>query len=169
MKNINKKQNYKKGITTRTIDINGIYNNMKSVLSKRAYYQQQQKELWVVIKRYGSDKSREMDVIDEHIGKCSYDMNKLIGELCQYKKTHKAMNLAYDYLDREINRIKKIISSKNELIYEVRIGYTNLISSRGVTHSDPTNLINYVAKKEGQLRRLENWRNVVSKYREVGR
>ena len=75
------------------------------------------------------------------------------------------MNLAYDYLEKEIDRIQRIIDSKNRIIHDVRMGRTWLINSSGVSHTDPSNLINYVAKKNGQLMKLINWRDYVLKYR----
>lgn len=162
MKNNNR--NYK-GFTTRTININEIYSDMKETLANRVYYQSKQDDLWKTIKRYHVNKSREMDEIDDHIGNCTHKMNQLIGELCKYKKTHKAMNLAYDYLEKEIDRIQRIIDSKNRIIHDVRMGRMGLISSSGVSHTDPSNLINYVAKKNGQLMKLINWRDYVLKYR----
>lgn len=161
----NNNRNYN-GFTTRTININGIYSDMKETLSKRAYFQQQQDNLWATIKRYHVDRSRQMDEIDEHIGKYTHEMNKLIGELCKYKKTHKAMNLAYDYLDKEIIRIQRIIDSQNKLIYDVRMGRRGLINSNGVSHRDPSGLINYVAQKEIQMAKLKNWKSYVARYRE---
>lgn len=74
------------------------------------------------------------------------------------------MKLANDYLSNEIRRINKIINYQNDLVSQVKRGYTNLISSKGYTHSDTKNLENYVILKQNQVAKLKKWKEHVSRY-----
>ena len=163
MKRINKRP-FNAGVIERRIDVESIYNQMRQTIATRNELQKRHDELWKVIKKYDCDKSRLMDQIDNKIGACTHKLNGLIGNLCQYRKTHKAMTLAYRYLGGEIERINKIIHSKIKTINEVERGRCCLISSKGVTHTDTTALRNYVKTKQEQVARLQKWKQVVQKY-----
>lgn len=150
--------------TASKIDIASIYNQMRKELSERAQLQKEQDSLWSIIKRYNCNRSAQMSQITKKIGNSTHRLNQLINELCKYKKTHKAMNMAHDYIIREIERINKIINSKNKLIRDVNAGYSCLITSTGVTHTNTSDLENYIRLKREQVKKLENWKRSVERY-----
>ena len=84
MKKTNKNQKSVK------ININEIYNKMHYQLKERAFWQQKQKDLWALISSTNENHHKEMIQIDKKIGQTTHELNKLINELCQYKKTDKA-------------------------------------------------------------------------------
>ena len=96
-------------VIAKKIDVESIYKQMQQVLAQRKALQEKQDELWKVIKRNHCNRSSQMDSITNGIGKCTHKLNGLISNLCQYRKTHKAMGLANRYLQGEIGRINKII------------------------------------------------------------
>ena len=144
--------------------INDIYNLLKEHIGARAVLQDKKNKLWYEIKRYGYDRSEAMDYIDSKIGECTHNINIQIGKLCQFKQSHRAMNLAHDYLTKEISRMEKIINKTSNTINSVKMGRSNLINSRGYYHTDTTNLSNYLTKKRGQLVKLREWLKHVSRY-----
>ena len=155
---------FKLGVRVKKIDIGAIYLQMKSVLAERAKLQKEQDELWSFIKRHKCNRSSQMAKITKSIGNSTHKLNKLINELCQYKKTHKAMNLAHDYIVSEINRINKIINYQVKLIRNVNAGYTSLIDSKGETSTDARSLESYVKMKREQVGKLEKWKRSVERY-----
>lgn len=164
---INKKPKFeKRTFVAKTIDIESLYRKLKSSLEKRAGYQEAQENLWKFIKKTESNRSAEMERIDNEIGKNTHEINIILSELTQYKKTHKAMNLAYNYLQNEINRTKKIIEKWRETISKVEGGRSVLITSEGNTHTNTNNARNYVKKKNDQLLKLEKWSNHIRNYME---
>ena len=176
-KNFNKRNGNKKGsagyqnkgnfggFTAKTIDIDAIYTKLKETLSRRARLQNEYDRIWSVVERTHSDRTGELDKVDTAIGRETHQLNQLLSQLCQYRKTHRAMNLAYDSIGREITRIQRIIDKWQSTIYEVDYGNGTLLNSRGVTHTDTTNLKRYVAKKQQQLSKLRSWQNHVARYR----
>ena len=164
MRNKIKKTQRKTGMNVMKIDIESIYHQMQSVITERERLQEEHDNLWIVIKRYHCDRSSQMNKITKKIGNCTYKLNKLISELCQFKKTHKAMNLAHSYLGREITRNLRIIESTKRLVSGVNAGRSCLISSSGVTDTDTYSLENYIKHKKEQVQRLEKWKRAVEKY-----
>ena len=158
MKNTNKNQKSVK------ININEIYNKMHYQLKERAFWQQKQKDLWALISSTNENHHKEMIQIDKKIGQTTHELNKLINELCQYKKTDKAMNLAYSYILSEMERIKKIIKSKNKLISDVENGITGLIDDTGYCHVNTSGLRTYVKQKKECYNKLNQWKIHVEKY-----
>lgn len=137
---------------------------MRATISQRAKAQERQRELWGIIKRTESNRSKEMEAITKQIGDATHKLNYLITQLCQYKRTHKAMNLAYQYIKKEIDRIDGIIRGKERAIYLVSIGQKCWITDEGVSHTDSTNMRKYVELKRNQRNKLQNWLNYVSRY-----
>ena len=154
----------KQTMTTKTIDINSIYHNMREAISRRNSLQSKQDELWRVIKRTHTNRSSEMSKLSKQIGVETHKINGYISSLCKYKKTHSAMKLANDYLSNEISRMTKIIRSNEETIRLVRCGRSTLISDTGIQTTDPRKLQEYVNKKKSQLNKLKTWKEHVSKY-----
>ncbi len=152
------------GVVGKRIDIESIYRQMQHELAKRKDLQEKQDALWKIIKRNHCNRSAQMDDISRGIGKCTHRLNELISDLCQYKKNHKAMNLAYRYLTGEIERINKIIQHQTNTIYEVDRGYSTLVNDSGYTHTDTSNLRRYVNLKREQVAKLQKWKEVVSRY-----
>lgn len=165
MKNNNLKQNnLKVGITTKTVNLDTIYNNMNSLYQKRTDLQEKQKNLWKVIGKNKCDKSTQMDKINKEIGTCTYKINNLINELLKFNKTHKAMNLAYKYLDGEITRTNKIIESKKKTIKNIECGKEIAITSTGKMTTNTSGLRSYVKQKEVTKNKLIKCKNHVEKY-----
>ena len=85
-----------------------------------------------------------MSSIDNKIGYYTHTINGLISELCKYNKTHKAMNIAYNYIVKEIKRAEGIISKNETTIYKAKHGLTTLICDDGTTTNDYRSLVKYV-------------------------
>lgn len=150
---------------SKPINVDAIYAKLKTALANRASLQAEYDREWEIIKRRRIDRTEELDRIDRAIGRQTHAVNQLLSELTQYRKTHRAMNLAYDYVSREINRIERIVAHWQNTIREVDAGRSSLISSRGVSHTNTTGLKNYVAKKRQQLAKLKGWKDHLSHYR----
>ena len=166
MKNLQrKKTNNQNGVRTNSINVDMIYSQMKSAIERRNEMQERQDKIWARIKRTNSSGHAELCDIDNRIGQATHRVNELISKLCQCRKAHRAMNLAYVYLTKEITRNEKIVTHQEKLIRDVEYGRTRLINSHGVTHTNTTNLRKYVAKKKEQIHKLERWRRHVSYYR----
>ncbi len=147
------------------IDIDSVYNDIKDAINNRTLLQKQQDELWRKIKIHHYNRSGEMRALNAKIGQQTHQINGCIARLCQYKKTHKAMNLACTYLEKEINRINKIIRYQENNIHRVNTGKIALISSEGITHTDTTVLKKYVTIKKEQRDKLTKWLQIVNKYK----
>ena len=150
---------------SRTINVDAIYAKLKTALANRASLQALHDEEWRIIKSRHVDRNAQLEKIDNAIGGQTHRVNLLLSELTQYRKTHRAMNLAYDYVSREITRLERIVSSKQTLVRDVDCGRTGLINSHGVSHTNTTNLKNYIAKKRQQLSKLKGWKVHLSHYR----
>ena len=164
MENYKNRKQSRSGVIAKKIDVDSIYNQMIRALDERRRLQEEQKALWRVIKSNHCNKSSQMNAIDAKIGYSTHKLNKLISELCNYKKTHRAMNLAHDYITKELNRINKIINSKIELVRDVNAGRACLISSTGRTHTSTISQENYIRIKREQARKLENWKKAIERY-----
>lgn len=150
----------------KVIDIDSLYHRLKAALDNRNGYQEAQDNLWKYIKRTRTDNSAEMNRIDDAIGRNTHEINKILNELTQYKKTHKAMNLAYSYLQVEINRIKKIISSWENTVHDVNLGRSSFITASGKNHTSTNDAKTYIRTKKTQLANLEKWLGHVRNYLE---
>ena len=159
-----KKQVNYKSVNNTKIDINSLYNKLREALATRNSLEEKQRNLWSIIKRSKKDLNFEMNKIDIKIGENTHKINMIISKLSHYNKTHKAMSMAKDYLNKEILRCEKIISKNKNTIYEVEHGYSMLISSRGYEHTNTFTLRNYVFKKEEQLLRMKKWLKAIEKY-----
>ena len=164
MKNINKNQINKQGITTTTINLDSIYKDMNNLYQKRTQLQMKQKNIWKEVSKRKNDKSNQIANINKEIGTCTYKINSLINNLLQYKKTHKAMNLAYKYLNGEINRIENIIKSKKKTIKNVECGKEIAITPTGKMTTNTSELRSYVKQKEITRDKLMKCKIHVEKY-----
>jgi hypothetical protein len=163
--NFNQHQNAH-GYQSRSIDIESLYNQLSRAISDRALYEQRQTNLWNLISVARTDHSNEMANINKLIGISTHRANEVISQLCHYNKTHRAMNLADSYLQKEIARIQKIINKWNYTISEVESGRRYLISSYGQQHTNTEGSRDYVKKKEEQLQHLRQWQIYVHNHRE---
>lgn len=151
-------------VIAKKIDVESIYKQMQQVLAQRKALQEKQDELWKVIKRNHCNRSSQMDSITNGIGKCTHKLNGLISNLCQYRKTHKAMGLANRYLQGEIGRINKIIQHQQNAVNKVERGWSVLVRDTGVTHTDTSQLRRYIKLKQEQVAKLQKWQQVVQRY-----
>ena len=155
----------KGGYTAKSIDVDAIYRKLKASLNHRAQLQEEYDKLWATVKRTRSDKTRELKRVDSAIGKETHQLNQLLSQLCQYRKTHRAMNLAYDSIGHEITRIQRIIDKWQKLIRDVEAGRRSLIDSQGRVVTETATSRRYVAQKQQQLSKLRSWQNHVARYR----
>ena len=149
------------------INVDAIYSKLKSVLARLAGLEAQYNK----VSKIDDDGTiivaqlRKLDRITDALGQKTYQVEQLLDELTKYSETHKAMNLAYDYVSREITRIERIVDMFEGYIREIEAGELSLINSHGVSHTNTTNLKNYVAKKRQQLSKLNGWKSHLSRYR----
>lgn len=146
------------------INIDALYNSLRANISNRNQLQERMRNLWSVIKKTHGDHSSEMKSITERIGNTTHKINELISRLCQYKKTHKAMNLAFNFLKTEIERINNIVRRKERDVRDVESGRARWINSTGKAHTNSSNMREYINKKVKQRDKLQNWLNYVSRY-----
>ena len=93
--------------------------------------QARQDELWKFIKRTHLDRRAEMSSITRGIGECTHRINGELAKLSRCKKTHKAMNIAKNYIEEEIDRLSKISNSWEDTIRFVEQGKMRLINAGG--------------------------------------
>lgn len=152
------------GSTWHKVDVDAIYSQMRDAISRRVEYQRQHDAVWARIKRTKCNGNRELDAIDRKIGAETHKINRLISELCKYRKTHRAMNLAYTYICKEIERARRTAESNANTVRSVNAGRSVLIRSTGVSHTDTTQLEKYVQHKYAQVAKLEKWKQYVARY-----
>ena len=145
--------------------LDGIYTQMRAAIARRSNYQSQYDEAWSKVKRYGCDKDATLTHLSKCIGNETHTLNMLISRLCQYRASHRAMNLAYSFLGGEIERCSRIAESKSRGIARVRRGVSELVDSHGNRHTDTTHLERYVEQKVAQRDKLVKWREYVGRYR----
>ena len=153
-----------KGLGNGRIDVDRIYKQMQEAICHRNALQRQMDNLWDVIKKHHCNREAEMDKVTNGIGNATHRINGLINELCRYNKTHRAMNLAYEFISNEIARSTKIISSKERSIWRTEAGLQCLIRDTGVETTDTSNLRKYVAKKKAQVQKLQTWKEHAQRY-----
>lgn len=150
---------------SKPINIESLYQQLISALNERAEYETQQDDLWRLIKQTHGNHKNEMVMIAKKIGQNTYTINGIIAQLCHYQKTHRAMNLADAYLQKEIIRNERIVTSWRNTIRQVEAGRRVLISSSGFEHTNTQNARIYVEKKLTQIQRLQKWQNYVHSHR----
>lgn len=163
MKNKTKRQT-RTGLGCRVIDIESTYRQMKSVLQRRYDLQKRYHALWDEIHRTHCNRRNEMRSISNGIGETTHKLNGLISELCRYKKTHKAMNLAYQFINQEIDRATKIISKQEDNVRMTEAGRCSLITDEGIVTTNTRDLRKYVSLKKAQVQKLQAWKSHVKKY-----
>ena len=163
MKKTNKKQT-NKGLGNAKVDVEKIYKQMQEAIRQRNALQKQMYNLWDVIKSHHCNREAQMTKVTRDIGNMTHRLNGLINELCRYNKTHRAMNLAYEFINSEITRTTKIISSRERSIWRTEAGLQCLIRDTGVTTTDTSELRDYVAKKKAQVQKLQTWKEHVQRY-----
>jgi hypothetical protein len=146
------------------IPIGNLYDSLRDAIDTRIKWQEKQKELWVIIKKTQHNYKAEMKVIDDYIKQSTYQIDTIIGELCKHKSKHGAMKLAYDYLGNEINRLDKIIASRNELRDDVRRGTKHYITDSGETKYDYHLDDEYIKSRLIRKQKLQKWREYVHHY-----
>ena len=154
-----------KNYYTKAKDINTIYRELKDNCVKRVIYIKKQKELWSYIHVTHNNCSNQMKAINKKIGYYTHAINGLISELCKYNKTHKAMNIAYDYIVKEIKRAENIIARNEDTIYRTKLGLITLVCDDGKRTNDYYPLVTYVNQKKDMVSKLRKWLNHVSRYR----
>lgn len=160
-----KKQNTKRSnLRVTSINIDVLARDLKKALAKRAELQNWAEQLWGKIRKTHRNYDSSMSSLTRAIGDNTNKINKIIGKLCQYKKTHEAMRTARNYLQGEIARCKKIISSWERAVREVDSGQRALVRSTGEVHTDTRNAKEYIAKKQQQLNRMERWLKHIERY-----
>lgn len=154
----------RKVVVSKKIDIESLYTRLRNGINKRLEWQERQDDLWVYIKKTNNNRIKKMKKINFEIGKSTHEINKILNELTKYKKTHNAMNMAYNYLENEISRINKIINKWKKTVNDVEAGRKLLISADGTEDTDTRTSKNYIKKKEKQLSNYKKWREHVKSY-----
>jgi hypothetical protein len=136
-------QSKKNGINTAAID-----NQLHQHLAERAKLQQRQDDLWNAVHR-GYDRTTEMKKVDEKIGKNTYAIDQLIGQLVRARcRSGRAYSMAVDHLKQEIARNQRIIASWYGKIRDVQSGRSHWISPSGEISYDCTFAFRYVERKK---------------------
>ena len=146
------------------ININEIYNKMNYKLKEKVIFEQKKKDLCELMIMTNEDHNDEMDEITSKVDLITNELNTLINELCQYKKTDKVMNLAYSYISNELERTKNIIDLTNRKITSIECGLSLLINFSAETFNDTSELKNYVREMEEHYDELNQWKMHVAKY-----
>ena len=132
-------------------------------LAERAKLQEQQDELWVVIKR-GNNRSAQMSAITSKIGKNTYAVDKLISQLARSGvRSGQVCTMAIGYLKSEIARNQRIVSHWEKTIREVERGKSCLVRSTGVEHHDTSNVRKYVAQKKRKIAEAQRYLSTLSR------
>lgn len=161
-RNKNKVTN-RSGHTIKRVDVDRIEHELRKVLANRNSAQRDYDNAWSIIKNKGQGRN-QLKSAREKIGASTNRLNQLVGQLSKYNKTHRAMNLADNYLTQEIKRNKRIIKSTERTIYEVKNGISVLIDSYGNQTTDYASLEKYIRSKRNQITRLQSWQRTIKKY-----
>ncbi|MGI6781384.1 MAG: hypothetical protein ACOX56_00890 [Acholeplasmataceae bacterium] len=135
------------------VDINSIYKDLWWTIGKRNNYQEEYDRNWSLVHR-GYNRRYEIDQVSRKIGETTYRIDKLIAELTKHRKIHRAMNLAHDYLTKEIERTQLIIDKQERIRDKVRWGFSNYILSDGTRYYDSELMTNYISKKYKRLKKI---------------
>lgn len=132
-----------------------ISNQLHWHLANRARLQQEQDNLWHLVKS-GRSCVTALDTVDRKIGENTYAIDGLIGKLIYAGcRSGKAYSMAINYLKSEIARNQRICSSWEKKIYDVQYGRSCWINSAGVRHYDSTFAYRYLAKKKQKTAQLQ--------------
>ena len=134
-------------------------------MHERGKLQEEYKKAWIPVHRYNRDNNTQLELIGKRIGEKTHQLNQLISELCRCKKTHRAMNLASEFIDSEIKRIKNNIRETQDKIHWAKSGGMLRTGDAQLTR-DTKPLLHYLDNKNRQLQRLHDWKNHVNKYME---
>ena len=137
---------------------------MNALIAERIKWTQKQKDLWKEIHRTGRNRSEEMSAISKRIGECTHEINSNIAVLARCKQTHVVMKIANDYLNGEIQRVKKIIGKWSDYVAIVKSGRGTFINDDGTKTTSPKVGIDYLNAKQKTLDRLVGWKNSISKH-----
>ena len=146
-------------------DIDTIYEELKQCIDNRSKAQETQRNLSNQTRNSYKNNSIKIRELGKKIGSYTNQINKLISELCKYNKSHKAMNLATSYLDKEIKRTQGIISKNTKLLREVSSHKSALVDSTGKVTYNCGPLKEQIASKKKALANLQKRYSYVSKHR----
>ena len=148
---------------TNRVNMEALGRELRKHLAERAALQEQQDRLWEVIKR-GNNRSSQMRVITDKIGKNTYAIDRLISQLAKSGvRSGQVSRMAIGYLKSEIARNQRIVSGWEKTIREVERGRSHLIRSNGVEHRDTTNVRNYVAQKKRKIAEAQRYLNTLTR------
>lgn len=145
------------GLQTKEIDIEDLYQQLSLAVNQRAIYEDQQEQLWQLIRQTHTKHRTEMCEITRALRENTEKLNQIITELCHYEKPHLAMNLADCYLQKEIERAQRIIKIWSRMIEEVDNGKAKLLDSEGHETTDTRSPKQYVQQITERLARLQDW------------
>ena len=156
------KMNQKKN--TNRINTYELGNQLHKHLAERARLQREHDDLWTVIHRYGCNRSAQMDKIDSKIGKNTYAIDRIIGQLVKVGcRSGKAHSMAVSYLKSEIARNQRIAAKWTKSIGEVERREHPFRRSTGEIHYDTTNARNYLAKVKRKIASAQSWLSNVNR------
>jgi predicted transcriptional regulator len=164
MRNTNYNQTSRNTFHFQKINLDAIYRQMSCALHQRALLQSQLEDQWRSVRATHCNRHEEINKISKKIGENTYLMDGLVGQLCQYRKSHQAMNLAADYLRKEIERTQKIVAKWERGLAQVNTGKAVLLSSDGNIHIDTASTQNYVAGRRLRIQSLQKRLAYVNQY-----
>ena len=74
------------------------------------------------------------------------------------------MNLAINYINKEIVRVNGIIDYQKKVINDVKRGRCGLVNEYGIQHTNTHELEEYVDLKKSQVNKLINWKIALNGY-----
>ena len=152
------------GYNVQTLELDKIAKELSQIISERNSKLQEQKRMWDIVKAYHTSRRGEIDRIMRRISELTHRANQLVSHLCGYKRSHRAMNIAYSYIEREEVRVGRIINDWRRRVGRVERGEARLVNSRGETSYNTSEPRNYNQQKERQLDKLRRWKQHVAHY-----
>ena len=135
----------------RRLNINALRSELRSSLQRRAKFQKEQDSLWDEVRR-GYNRTTQLKCVNQQIGAETHKINCVITQLIRTgQMTSHDCSLARSYLQSEIARNQKIVSSWQKIISEVEHGRKSLINGAGITHTDTRSSRQYVTNKKQRI------------------
>lgn len=133
------------------LNIIALRNELQSCLRRRSELQKRHDFLWEEIRR-GLNRQTQMRDVTNQIGTETHKVNCIITQLRRTgQMTHSDCSLARTYLQNEIARNQKIVSTWIKRIHNVERGRLGLINSNGVKHTNTTSVRKYVEAKKRKI------------------
>jgi len=161
------KKNPPKKKVVKKIDTREYYAVLKNLIDQRYNLEDDQRYNWTLIKRGSTNLGNAQKALTEKIGNTNHQINKIISELIKYGfNQYAAMKLAYDFSNKEYDRISKIKTKWEDDVYEVEYGDGKdyWLATDGHKHYSSDFAYKYIKKQELKLARLQTNIDFIYKY-----